>query len=74
MLQVVQVSPRLTLEALPFASQELLARAKKAKELPGDDICSNGTWHLSGDFKARSRLVSTRFFLVLSCAACEVNG
>ena len=24
--------------------------------------CSNGTWHLSGDFKAQSRVVSTRFF------------
>ena len=58
---------RLTLEVLRFASQELLAKAKKAKELQGDDFCSNGTWHLSTDFKAQSRLVSTRFFLVSVC-------
>ena len=62
------------LEALRFASQELLAKAKEAKELQGDDLCSNGTWHLSGDFKAQSRFVSTHFFLVLSCAACDVIG
>ena len=46
-----------------FASQELLAKHKEAQELP-HDICSDGTWHLSGDFKARSRLVrlvSSRF-------------
>ena len=44
-----------------FASQERLAQAQ---ELQADDLCSNGTWRLSGDFKAQSRLVSTRFFLV----------
>eukprot|EP00434_Breviolum_minutum_P009923 symbB.v1.2.008745.t2/scaffold544.1/size189386/2 len=32
-------------------TEELLAKAKEAKELQGDDLCSNGTWHLSGDFK-----------------------
>ena len=47
-----------------FASQELLLRARKAKELQTDDLCSDGTSYLSGDFKARSclvRLVSSRF-------------
>ena len=44
-----------------FASQE---RLQWAQELQAHDICSDGTWHLSGDFKARSRLVrlvSSRF-------------
>ena len=50
------------LEALRFASQELLARAKEAKELQ-DDICSNGTWHLSGDFKAL-KVVSFRLVFI----------
>eukprot|EP00434_Breviolum_minutum_P041342 symbB.v1.2.036777.t2/scaffold5271.1/size29093/1 len=35
--------------------EELLARAKEAPELPAD-ICSDGTWHLSGDFKVTKRL------------------
>ena len=51
------VSPLKLCASLRFASQELLAKAKAATELPAD-ICSTGTWHLSGDFKAQSRLVS----------------